>query len=83
MHRGKMKISLFLINVAVAIGAFSFLPGRTGFSYSWGNEVERVFKEILFSFAWQEFVAIMGMSICTTTAIYWFIDALVGSSKPE
>ena len=82
VNKAKLKRSLCLLNVAVFIGAATYLPRKFVDTYTWTSEVGRAVKHLLFPFPWTEFIAVCAISILTTCAIYYFVDALSEDADP-
>lgn len=74
MNRKKLKGSLALLNLAVLIGATTFLP-RNNYSYFWSSESERIIKKLFWNLPYTQIISICILSLLITSAIYLFIDA--------
>ena len=82
MNRSSLRRSLRFVNLATAIGAFTFYPRISGVTYSWSNPIEKIFARAMVTVQWFDVGALCVMSFCLTTAIYYFVDAFFDTSAP-
>jgi hypothetical protein len=82
MDHSRFIKSLVLFNAAVLVAAVNFLARKAHYSFSYNGTVDHVIQKLSQTVDWERVVGIMFVSFLFSTAVYYFVTALVKRKEP-